>query len=80
MAEAARDRFGASLAVSITGIAGPGGGTAAKPVGLTYVGLADRARSTDVRRFVWTGDRVSNRDESAAAALAWLIERAGIDR
>jgi PncC family amidohydrolase len=76
MAVAARERFGASLAVSVTGIAGPGGGTPAKPVGLTYVGLADE-RGVEVRRFVWTGDRSSNRDDSANAALAWLIERAG---
>jgi nicotinamide mononucleotide (NMN) deamidase PncC len=61
--------------VSVTGIAGPGGGSAAKPVGLTYVGLADAA-GVEVRRFAWTGDRNSNRDESAAAALGWLIERA----
>ena len=44
--------------------------------GLTYVGLADVSGGTEVRRFTWTGDRGSNRDESAAAALAWLIERA----
>ena len=75
MAAAARERFGTSLAVSVTGIAGPGGGSAAKPVGLTYVGLAD-ASGVEVRRFAWTGDRNSNRDESAAAALGWLIERA----
>jgi PncC family amidohydrolase len=76
MALAARDRFGAALAVSVTGIAGPGGGSPAKPVGLTYVGLAD-AQGAEVRRFTWSGDRSSNREESAAAALAWLIERAG---
>jgi PncC family amidohydrolase len=76
MAVAARQRFGASLAVSVTGIAGPSGGSASKPVGLTYVGLADDAGS-DVRRFVWTGNRASNREESAAAALGWLVERAG---
>jgi PncC family amidohydrolase len=76
MAVAARDRFGASLAVSVTGIAGPGGGSPSKPVGLTYVGLADEA-AAEVRRFTWLGDRASNREESAAAALAWLVERAG---
>ena len=75
MALAARDRFGASLAVSVTGIAGPGGGSASKPVGLTYVGLADDV-GADVRRFTWSGDRAGNREESAAAALAWLAERA----
>lgn len=76
MAAGIMARLGASLAVSVTGIAGPGGGTQAKPVGLTYVGLAD-AGGTDVRRFTWTGDRAANREQSAAAALAWLIDRAG---
>ena len=75
MAFAARDRFGASLAVSVTGIAWPGGGSASKPVGLTYVGLADDA-GAEVRRFTWSGDRAANREESAAAALGWLVERA----
>ena len=75
MAAGARERLGASLAVSVTGIAGPDGGTASKPVGLTYIGLADEA-GTEVRRFNWLGDRAGNREESAAAALGWLIERA----
>lgn len=75
MAAGVRLRFGATLAVSVTGIAGPGGGTDAKPVGLTYVGLADE-RGTEVRRFSWTEDRAGNRRASAEAALAWLIERA----
>jgi nicotinamide-nucleotide amidase len=75
MALAARDLFGATIAVSVTGIAGPAGGSPAKPVGLTYVGLADAA-GCEVRRFTWAGDRSSNRDESAAAALGWLVERA----
>lgn len=74
MAAGARERFGAALAVAVTGVAGPGGGTDAKPVGLTYVGLADKA-GVEVRRFVWPGDRATNRDASAAAALDWLIER-----
>jgi PncC family amidohydrolase len=75
MASAARERFGASLGVSVTGIAGPDGGTDAKPIGLTYVGLAD-AGAVEVRRFTWGGDRDANRRDSAAAALAWLVERA----
>jgi PncC family amidohydrolase len=75
MALEARDRFGASLAASVTGIAGPDGGSAEKPVGLTYLGLAD-AGTADVRRHVWTGDRAANRHESARALLRWLIERA----
>lgn len=74
MAIAARDRFGAALAVSVTGIAGPDGGAAGKPVGLTYIGLAETA-SVDVRRFVWGSDRTGNRLASVRASLAWLIER-----
>jgi len=75
MAIGARDRLGVELAVSVTGIAGPGGGSEAKPVGLTYVAVADSA-GEDVRRFHWTGDRASNKRASAEAALELLIERA----
>ena len=76
MATGARKRFGADLAVSVTGIAGPDGGSAAKPVGLTYVGVADAA-GADVRRFVWPGDRAANRLDSCVAALELLLERLG---
>ena len=75
MATGARARFGSGLAVSITGVAGPDGGTDAKPVGLTYVGLAD-AGGADVRRFTFAGDRSANREAAARAALEWLIEAA----
>ena len=76
MAEGARKALSADVAVAVTGIAGPSGGTAAKPVGLTYVAVADSA-GHDVRRFVWEGDRSSNKRESAAAALELLLERVG---
>jgi len=75
MAEGARRRFGAGLAVSVTGVAGPAGGSAEKPVGLTYVAVADGA-GVDVRRFHWTGDRGANKRESARTALELLVERA----
>jgi nicotinamide-nucleotide amidase len=75
MAAGARTRFGAALAVSITGIAGPDGGSQAKPVGLTYVGIAAPG-GTDVRRFQFAGDRPGNREAAAQAALEWLLERA----
>jgi PncC family amidohydrolase len=75
MAIGARSRLGASLAVSVTGVAGPAGGSAEKPVGLTYIGVAD-ARGADVRRFSWNGDRAANRRASTIAALELLVERA----
>lgn len=75
MAAGARARLGADLAVAVTGVAGPDGGSAAKPVGLTYLGLAS-AGGVDVRRLQLAGDRAGNRNGAAAAALAWLIEAA----
>ncbi len=74
MATGGRHRTGADLAVSVTGIAGPDGGTPSKPVGLTYVAVAD-GDGVAVRRYVWDGDRTENKRRSAAAALELLLER-----
>ncbi len=74
MAEGARRRLAVDLAIAVTGVAGPGGGTPAKPVGLTYVAIADAA-GDDVRRFVWSEDRSGNKRSSAAAALALVAAR-----
>jgi PncC family amidohydrolase len=74
MAVGARERFGATLAASVTGIAGPDGGSAEKPVGLTYVAVAD-PDGVDVRRIVWPGDRAANRHDSAIAVLEMLLAR-----
>jgi PncC family amidohydrolase len=79
MATAARERLGADLAVAVTGVAGPSGGTAAKPVGLTYVAVAGPA-VVAVQRFNWTGDRRENREASARAALTMLLEQAAAAR
>ncbi|HEY0444720.1 MAG TPA: CinA family protein [Candidatus Limnocylindrales bacterium] len=76
MALGARDRLTVDLAVSVTGIAGPGGGSDEKPVGLTYIAAADRG-GVEVRRYLWTGDRAANKRASAEAALELLVERAG---
>jgi PncC family amidohydrolase len=78
MAAGARARFGGSLAVSITGIAGPDGGSPEKPVGLTYVGLAGGG-GVDVRRLQLAGDRSTIRHAAAEAALQWLVEAAEAD-
>ena len=75
MAAGAQARFAASLAASITGVAGPDGGSDEKPVGLTYVGLAD-GTAVEVRRFTFSGDRAQNRDAAARAGLEWLVEAA----
>ncbi len=74
MATGGRERTGADLVVSVTGIAGPDGGTESKPVGLTYVAVADAA-GVAVRRHTWTGDRAANKRSSAAAAMDLLLER-----
>lgn len=79
MAEGARRAIGSDLAVAVTGIAGPGGGTPAKPVGLTYVAV-DGPAGCEVRRFVWPHGRSANKRASAAAAIELLIWSAGPDR
>lgn len=74
MAEGARTRYGATIAVAVTGIAGPTGDSPGKPLGLTYVAVADAA-GHEVQRHQWFGDRHRNKVASAAAALTLLVER-----
>ncbi len=76
MAEGVRARFGATVGVAVTGIAGPSGGTAAKPVGLTYVCVADED-GHEVRRHMWQSDRHGNKQLSAGACLELALERLG---
>ncbi|MEX1295008.1 MAG: CinA family protein [Candidatus Limnocylindrales bacterium] len=73
MAQGARIRLDVDYAVSVTGVAGPGGGSDLKPVGLTYVAVAGSAAES-VRRHLWQGDRAANTKASAAAALELLLE------
>ncbi len=74
MVEGVRALFNADIAISVTGIAGPGGGTAEKPVGLVYIGLAVRDRETQIVHYVWDGDRESNKARSADAALRMIYD------
>ena len=71
MAQGVRTKFGSTLGLAITGIAGPGGGMPGKPVGLTYIAVADDA-GEQVERHVWQGSRVQNKEQSAQAALTLL--------
>jgi nicotinamide-nucleotide amidase len=74
MAQGALERLGAELAVSITGVAGPGGGTDAKPVGTVCFGLAGRG-GTATRRSILNGTRSDIRYRAAQAALFLLFQR-----
>ena len=72
MASGARRVIGSDLAVSLTGIAGPGGGSAEKPVGLVWFGLATPRRVTTQSR-IFPGDRAAVRSAAIAHALGLLL-------
>lgn len=74
MAIGIRRRAHSTVGVGITGIAGPGGGTAAKPVGLVYIGLADEVQSSS-RKFLFPGDRAFIRTLAVNAALDMIRRR-----
>lgn len=76
MAEGALAHAPVDLAVSITGVAGPGGGSAAKPVGLVYLGIIRRGRAAQTERHVFPGDRAAVRAASTHRALELLLEAA----
>lgn len=77
MARGALARSPVDLAVSVTGIAGPGGATPAKPVGLVLFGLARRDGPCRTERRVFTGDRAAVRQAAVVAALELLDAEAG---
>jgi len=74
MAEGALEACGADTAVSATGIAGPGGATEGKPVGLVYLGWARRGEAARAVRHVFPGDRSTVRRDTVAEALRLLKE------
>jgi nicotinamide-nucleotide amidase len=79
MAEGALRASHADVAVSITGIAGPDGGTPEKPVGLVYISVVNSKNRDEyaLKKFNFTGDRASVRLQSVEAVLALLTEEIG---
>ena len=75
MAEGALANSRASFAVSVTGIAGPGGGSAAKPVGTVWIAIAASGEKAVASLLLASGDRAAIRQASVARALELLIER-----
>ncbi|MFH1169745.1 MAG: CinA family protein [Chloroflexota bacterium] len=73
MAAGGRRLLGVDICLADTGIAGPGGATSDKPVGLFYLGLAHSGGASS-RRHVFAGDREENKRLAAGTALGWLKE------
>ncbi len=74
MVQGALARAPVDVAVSITGIAGPGGATKGKPVGLVYFGIARKGSAARVERHTFQGDRAAVRAASTQRALELLLE------
>ena len=73
MAQGGRKVLDVDICLADTGIAGPGGATPGKPLGLFYIGLSHKA-GTSSRKHVFAGDREQNKQSAARAALSWLRE------
>lgn len=73
MATAIRQRASVDYGIATTGIAGPTGGTKDKPVGLVYIGISTKD-AVEVKRFLFTGDRLANKESTCSAALHLLLE------
>lgn len=76
LSEGVRKRFKTDIGVSITGIAGPGGGSPEKPVGTVFIGIS-KSKKAIVKKFLFKGTRRSIRKASADAALKMLLESLG---
>ena len=72
MAHGCRKLFSSDIAVAVTGIAGPSGGSAEKPVGLVYIAVSALDKVA-CERFCWSGDRVLNKESSVRAALKMVF-------
>lgn len=71
MASGVREAFHTDIGLSVTGIAGPTGGTPGKPVGTVYIGLAT-PQKVEARHHLFQGSREEIKAQSAQAALEWL--------
>jgi nicotinamide-nucleotide amidase len=78
MATAIRERFGASVGCAITGIAGPGGGTPQKPVGLVYCGV-ETPLGSKIRRLDYPGDRDAVRERATLSTMGLLLSMTRAD-
>lgn len=76
MAKGARKNLKSDYAISITGIAGPGGGTPDKPVGLVYLAVSSKDK-TATEKFLFEGDRDNIREQACAEAVKMLIKELG---
>ena len=74
MAEGARQALSADIAVSVTGLAGPGGDDRGNPVGTVYIGYADE-KGTEAICFHFDGDREAVRTQAAEAALGLVLSK-----
>jgi PncC family amidohydrolase len=73
MARGIRKALAADIGISVSGIAGPGGGTPEKPVGTVWIGLSTPQEEFS-RHHLWSGDRLAIKEQSAQAALNLLVE------
>jgi len=73
MAEGLKETTEADVALSVTGVAGPGGGTPEKPIGTVYAGLASKD-GTFVRKFLFSGDRLSIKEQTSEEALKMVLD------
>lgn len=75
MAKGAREQLGTSIAVSVTGIAGPGGGTPEKPVGLVYIGISSEKGTSAVKFLLGeVGDRTAIRERSVCEMISMALD------
>ena len=78
MAAGVREALGADVGISISGIAGPGGGTPEKPVGLVYFGMSIGEENLSTHR-IFEGERVQVKEQAADFVFGWLVERLSVE-